>query len=67
MAKIIGIDLGTSNSAASVMEAGKAVIIPKAIVEFKQSSFQTQSVNNSNACGSRVMHPVASKMLQGVA
>lgn len=30
MAKIIGIDLGTSNSAASVMEAGKAVIIPAA-------------------------------------
>ncbi len=30
MSKIIGIDLGTSNSAASVMEAGKAVIIPAA-------------------------------------
>jgi len=30
MAKIIGIDLGTSNSAASVMEAGKAIIIPSA-------------------------------------
>lgn len=30
MAKIIGIDLGTSNSAASVMEGGKAVIIPAA-------------------------------------
>jgi len=30
MAKIIGIDLGTSNSAASVMEAGSAVIIPSA-------------------------------------
>ncbi len=30
MAKIIGIDLGTSNSAASVMEAGKPVIIPAA-------------------------------------
>ncbi|MBI2356099.1 MAG: molecular chaperone DnaK [Candidatus Doudnabacteria bacterium] len=28
--KIIGIDLGTSNSAASVMEAGSAVIIPSA-------------------------------------
>ncbi|OGE79967.1 MAG: molecular chaperone DnaK [Candidatus Doudnabacteria bacterium RIFCSPHIGHO2_01_FULL_45_18] len=28
--KIIGIDLGTSNSAASVMEAGKPVIIPSA-------------------------------------
>jgi molecular chaperone DnaK len=30
MEKIIGIDLGTSNSAASVMEAGKPVIIPSA-------------------------------------
>src|SRR3989344_7792200 len=30
MAKIIGIDLGTSNSAASVMEGGKPVIIPAA-------------------------------------
>src|SRR6185503_564111 len=30
MSKIIGIDLGTSNSAAAVMEAGKAVIIPAA-------------------------------------
>ena len=30
MSKIIGIDLGTSNSAASVVEAGKSVIIPSA-------------------------------------
>ncbi|MFA5106432.1 MAG: molecular chaperone DnaK [Candidatus Micrarchaeia archaeon] len=30
MAKIIGIDLGTSNSAASVLEGGKPVIIPSA-------------------------------------
>ena len=30
MAKIIGIDLGTSNSAAAVMEGGKATIIPSA-------------------------------------
>lgn len=30
MAKIIGIDLGTSNSAAAVMEGGKATIIPAA-------------------------------------
>ncbi|MBU3964829.1 molecular chaperone DnaK [Patescibacteria group bacterium] len=30
MSKIIGIDLGTSNSAAAVMEAGKPVIIPSA-------------------------------------
>lgn len=30
MPKVIGIDLGTSNSAASVMEAGKPVIIPSA-------------------------------------
>ncbi|MBI4668020.1 MAG: molecular chaperone DnaK [Elusimicrobia bacterium] len=30
MSKIIGIDLGTSNTAAAVMEAGKPVIIPSA-------------------------------------
>jgi len=30
MAKIIGIDLGTSNSAAAVMEGGKPIIIPSA-------------------------------------
>jgi molecular chaperone DnaK len=30
MAKIIGIDLGTSNSAAAVMEAGRPVIMPSA-------------------------------------
>jgi molecular chaperone DnaK len=30
MAKVIGIDLGTSNSAAAVMEAGRPVIIPSA-------------------------------------
>ena len=30
MSKIVGIDLGTSNSAASVMEAGKPIIIPSA-------------------------------------
>ncbi|HDN86406.1 MAG TPA: molecular chaperone DnaK, partial [Candidatus Omnitrophica bacterium] len=30
MAKVIGIDLGTSNSACAVMEAGKPVIIPAA-------------------------------------
>src|SRR3989338_6376270 len=30
MAKIIGIDLGTSNSAAAVLEGGKPVIIPSA-------------------------------------
>ena len=30
MSKIIGIDLGTSNSAAAVMEGGKTTIIPSA-------------------------------------
>ena len=30
MVKVIGIDLGTSNSAASVMEGGTAVMVPSA-------------------------------------
>ena len=30
MAKIIGIDLGTSNSAAAIMEGGKTTLIPSA-------------------------------------
>ena len=30
MAKVLGIDLGTSNSAAAVMEGGRPVIIPSA-------------------------------------
>ena len=30
MGKIIGIDLGTSNSAASVLEGGRPVIVPSA-------------------------------------
>ncbi|MBO7612191.1 MAG: Hsp70 family protein, partial [Elusimicrobia bacterium] len=30
MSKIIGIDLGTSNSAAAVMEGGKVTLIPSA-------------------------------------
>ncbi len=30
MGKFIGIDLGTSNSAAAVMEGGRPVIIPSA-------------------------------------
>ena len=30
MAKVIGIDLGTSNSAAAIVEAGRPVIIPSA-------------------------------------
>jgi len=30
MAKVIGIDLGTSNSAAAVVEGGRPVIIPSA-------------------------------------
>ena len=46
---------------------GKTVFIPKAIMEFKQSALQIQGNEQSKSIGSRVMHQIASKVLQGVA
>lgn len=46
---------------------GKTVFIPQAIMEFKQSVYQIQNTESKDTIGSRVMHPIASKVLQGVA
>ena len=54
MAKIIGIDLGTTNSAAAVLEAGEAKIIPN-----KEGNRLTPSVVALNKTGERLVGQVA--------
>lgn len=46
---------------------GKVVFIPQGIIEFKKSVLQRQNIKPSNSVATRVMHPIASKVLQGVA
>lgn len=46
---------------------GKVVFIPQGIIEFKKSVLQRQNIKPSNIVATRVMHPIASKVLQGVA
>ena len=43
MAKIIGIDLGTTNSVVAVMEGGQPKVIPAAIAQ--STSFRMSVVN----------------------
>lgn len=60
MAKIIGIDLGTTNSCVSVMEGGEPVVIPNA-----EGSRTTPSVVSFQANGERLIGQVAKdKLLQ---
>src|SRR3989344_4642080 len=59
MAKIIGIDLGTTNSAMAVMEGGKAEVIPNA-----EGGRTTPSVVAVNKSGERLVGQVAKR--QGV-
>ena len=54
MAKVIGIDLGTTNSCVAVMEGGEAVVIPNA-----EGSRTTPSVVAFQKDGSRVVGRVA--------
>ena len=54
MAKVIGIDLGTTNSCVAVMEGGEAVVIPNA-----EGSRTTPSVVAFQKDGSRVVGQVA--------
>lgn len=46
---------------------GKTVFNPKAILEFKHSAVELQKMENTDTTVSRVMHPIASKVLRGVA
>ena len=54
MAKVIGIDLGTTNSCVAVMEGGEPVVIPNA-----EGSRTTPSVVAFQKDGSRVVGQVA--------
>ena len=70
MAKIIGIDLGTTNSAVAVLEGGEAKIIPNpegnrttpSVVAFKNDEIQVgevakrQAVTNPNTVSSIKRH-----------
>ena len=54
MAKIIGIDLGTTNSCVSVIEGGEAVVIPNA-----EGGRTTPSVVAFSKTGERMVGQVA--------
>ncbi len=56
MAKVIGIDLGTTNSAVAVMEAGEPAIIPNA-----EGGRTTPSVVAVNKAGERLVGQVAKR------
>lgn len=56
MSKVLGIDLGTSNSVASIYENGVAIVIPNA-----EGDKTTPSVVSFNKDGSRVVGKVAKR------
>ena len=56
MAKIIGIDLGTTNSCVAVMEAGEAVVIPN-----PEGARTTPSVVGFSKNGERVVGQAAKR------
>ena len=56
MAKIIGIDLGTTNSCVAVMEAGEAVVIPN-----PEGARTTPSVVGFSKTGERVIGQAAKR------
>jgi len=56
MGKIIGIDLGTTNSCVSVMEGGEAVVIPNA-----EGNRTTPSVVGFSKTGERLVGQVAKR------
>lgn len=54
--KVLGIDLGTTNSCISIMEAGHAVVIPNS-----EGARTTPSVVSINASGERIVGEIAKK------
>lgn len=56
MSKVIGIDLGTTNSCVAVMEGGEAVVIPNA-----EGARTTPSVVGFSKSGERVLGQVAKR------
>lgn len=56
MSKVIGIDLGTTNSCVAVMEGGEAVVIPNA-----EGSRTTPSVVGFSKTGERLVGQVAKR------
>ena len=56
MSKIIGIDLGTTNSCVAVMEGGEAVVIPNA-----EGARTTPSVVGFAKDGSRLVGQIAKR------
>ena len=56
MSKIIGIDLGTTNSCVAVMEGGQPVVIPNA-----EGSRTTPSVFAMTKDGERLVGPAAKR------
>ena len=59
MAKIIGIDLGTTNSVVSVMEGGEPVVIPNA-----EGARTTPSVVAFTSTGERLVGQIAKNQAQ---
>ena len=60
MSKIIGIDLGTTNSCVAVMEGGEAVVIPNA-----EGARTTPSVVAFSKTGERMVGQVAKRQASG--
>ncbi len=56
MSKVIGIDLGTTNSCVAVMEGGEAVVIPNA-----EGARTTPSVVGFSKTGERLVGQVAKR------
>ena len=61
MGKIIGIDLGTTNSCVSVMEGGEAVVIPNAEGGLAEGARTTPSVVAFSKDGERMIGQVAKR------